>query len=254
MKKNPNRKSLSYKRHQKGRHKYIWALAAFLFVAAIFIAIYFLVINFKITNVKCLGLNFGCPEGLILSLNDFENKPYGQLESDLSAYLSDTKYISSFVLQFKLPSTVEIEVEFKQPLFMIEDAFNKKTYMFSEDNTVVEYDLSGKSIDLPVIRINEDISTWREKTDFEYVRLLILKLNYLRFSSLIEFKDDYYQSRINSIEVKFPGVGDADYMIGSLRIIFSRLNDSNQGITMDEISGIDLRYKNPILQKYIVNE
>lgn len=243
-------------KNRKGKinYKYLGVAIGILATLTLMFGIYFLVSNIKITNIKCLGLNFGCPESLTLNLKNFENRPYRLLQSEISDYLGETKYVSSHVLQFKLPSTIEIEIEFKQPLFIIKDTLNQKTYMFSEDNTIVEYDLSGKSIDLPIIEINEDITTWRQKTDFEYAKLLILKLNYLRFSSLIEFKGDYYQSRINATEVKFPSFGDADYMIGSLRIIFSRLNDSNQGITMDEISGIDLRYKNPILQKYILNE
>jgi len=39
-----------------------------------------------------------------------------------------------------------------------------------------------------------------------------------------------------------------DSLVGGLRLIFSRLNDGSQGIRMEDIKEIDLRFKNPVLR------
>ncbi len=46
----------------------------------------------------------------------------------------------------------------------------------------------------------------------------------------------------------FPLEGDIDTLVGSLRLIFSRLNDEGEGIRMEDIREIDLRFNNAVLR------
>ena len=52
----------------------------------------------------------------------------------------------------------------------------------------------------------------------------------------------------NRILVRFSLEGDIDVLAGSLRLIFSRLNDETTGIRMGDVSEIDLRFKNPVIR------
>jgi len=64
-------------------------------------------------------------------------------------------------------------------------------------------------------------------------------------SSILEEKELKIISQENKL-IRFPIEGDIDVLVGSLRLIFSRLNEVPQGIKI--VREIDLRFANPVLR------
>ena len=79
---------------------------------------------------------------------------------------------------------------------------------------------------------------------------MLEKINFLYSINESIIENDYIKVKIkNYPQTLFSAEGDVDFLVGSIRLIFSRLNDEAEGIRMNEIREIDLRYKNPVLRK-----
>ena len=141
-----------------------------------------------------------------------------------------------------------IELNLKKPKYTIKDSLSSKFYLIDEDETVLEI---TEESNLPTIvksrvdiKLGENINK-KDKFSLEIVEKVAWL--YSVKEGIIE-KEELKLTLKEGVLVRFPLEGDVDSLVGGLRLIFSRLNDGSQGIRMEDIKEIDLRFKNPVLR------
>lgn len=206
----------------------------------------------KIDKIEC-NTQFGrCSDQII---SNFQLSIPNQLTQPAS--LSISKYqiqkklqedlqVSSYLIQYKIPSTIKIDLVLKKPRYTIKNLANVY-YLIDKEGIVLK--ISDKS-DLPNLVNNVDYTVGQKISDKdEFTLKLLEKIRIINNVSIAEIKNGVLEILIeNGILVKFPLVGDIDVLTGSLRLIFSRLNEGTQGIRMEDVHEIDLRFKNPVLR------
>lgn len=200
----------------------------------------------KIDKIEC-NTQFGrCSDQII---SNFQLSIPNQLsfsKYQIQKKLQEDLQVSSYLIQYKIPSTIKIDLNLKKPKYSIKD-LSGKYYLVDREGTVLEISDNSELLNLTnnsSYQVGQKIS---DKDKFALYLLEKIKIVNSLYSS--EIKNDYLEVGIeNGILVKFPLDGDIDVLVGSLRLIFSRLNEGNQGIRMEDISEIDLRFKNPILR------
>jgi hypothetical protein len=194
----------------------------------------------KITKIDCHSQYGPCEQS-------FQVGDYLSVKKHIEEELKQNIKVNSYVVQYKIPSTVKIDLNLKKPKFSVKDK-NSIYYLIDKNGLVLE--ISNK-FDLPWLDVdNETAKTGEYISDKEKFALqLIEKVSLIEPISESKIIDESLLLNLkNGKFVKFPLEGDVDVLVGSLRLIFSRLNEGSQGIRMEDVREIDLRFKNPVLR------
>lgn len=196
----------------------------------------------KITKIEC-STQFGdCKRE-----NQIGN--YNVIKKQLEKELSQDIQVNSYLIQYKIPSTIKVEINIKSSKNAVYSISSAKFYLISEDGIVLSI---ADNSNLPTIKVeNSELEVGKvigEKQKFAIEILNHMSFLYSINEGRIE-KNNLKFVTNDGINVIFPSEGDVNLLIGSARLIFSRLNDETEGIRMNEIREIDLRYKNPVLRK-----
>lgn len=199
----------------------------------------------QINKIECNSQFGSCTKNYQLGDYNYVKK---QIENDLN---NDIK-VSSYLIQYKIPSTIKIDLSLKKTKHAIKNLANIY-YLIDKDGVVLE--ISDKS-DLPILINNVNYNAGQTISDKDKFAIKLLeKTRIINTVSSAEIKNNILEVIIeNGILVKFPVVGDIDVLVGSLRLIFSRLNEQTQGTRMKDtatvldVKEIDLRFKNAILR------
>lgn len=195
----------------------------------------------KINKIEC-SLEFQkCPYIINGNYRDTKKQIEQQFKNDIQ--------INSYLIQYKIPSTIKIDLVLKKPKYAIKDK-NNNLYLIDKDGLVID---SINKSDLPILinsnaiyKVGDIISN---KDKFALVIIEKVAWIYSIHEGTVE-KNELKIILEKGILVRFPLEGDPDVLVGSLRLIFSRLNDRINGIRIEDTREIDLRFKNPILRSY----
>ncbi len=176
----------------------------------------------------------------------------------MASYLSTNYLINDYLIQYKIPNTLKVELNVKKYTNSFNFAGDTQYFLISSDGIVI--DLKNET-DLPNVIIH-DFNLFKNAGQNAYKQgdrvdekiifasELVNNLNYLFSIKEVNLYNDYITAISNEgIVITVPNKADKDLIVGSLRLIFSRLNQGTEGIRMDEVREIDLRYKNPILRR-----
>ena len=199
----------------------------------------------KINKIECIS-QYGDCNG-VLDNNLSVVGSYKDTKENIEQILKHNIKVKSYVMQYKIPSTLEIEIDLKKPKFAIKNK-DSRYYLIDEDKLILE--ISNES-NLPVLvssDFNKNIGD--EVDDIHLFALKIIEKNAWLYSvktGVLE-NNELKITLKEGVIVHFPLEGDIDELIGSLRLIFSRLNDEGEGIRMEDIREIDLRFNNAVLR------
>lgn len=218
-----------------------------LFLILIFILLIPTIIQklIKIKTIECVTQYETCPDEF--GFNLYLGSDYKIAKREIEKLLNNNIQVNNYLLQYKIPSTIKIEINIKKPKYAIKDS-NNNYYLVGSDGLVIN--IKNES-SLPLLirddaqyKISDNISA----TD-RFALDLIEKVAWLYSidSGRVEGKELKIVLNEGKI-VRFPLEGDTDLLVGSLRLIFSRLNEEKEGIRMNDIQEIDLRFKNPVLR------
>ena len=200
----------------------------------------------KVQKITCVSQYGDCPA--FLTFLNYEGKDYKAVKSQINTILEQNILINSFLIQYKIPGTLQIEVNLKKPKFAIKN-LQGSTFLVDTDGLIVEM---TKESDLPTLQKNEssEYKVGDTVTDKDKFSLSLFEgVNHLYSIKLgIQEKNELKVTNSEGIIIRFPLEGDKDVLLGSLRLIFSRLNDSSEGIRMEDVNEIDLRFKNPVIR------
>ena len=201
----------------------------------------------KIDKIECHTQFGSCSKNY--QLGDY-NFVKNQIENDLNQSVE----VSSYLIQYKIPSTVKIDLSLKKAKYAILNSTNiyfdrNKLVYYLVDNEGVVLEVSGSS-DLPILMSDANYVSGQSISNSEKFAIHLLeKVRLINAVRSAELKNSVLQvSMENGINIKLPIEGDIDVLAGSLRLIFSRLNEETEGIKMSDIREIDLRFKNPVIR------
>ena len=199
----------------------------------------------KINKIECFSQYGDC--GGVLDSKLSVVGSYKDTKENIEQILKHNIKVKSYVMQYKIPGTLKIEIDLKKPKFAIKNK-DSKYYLIDEDKLILE--ISSES-NLPCLVSNDFNQNIGDKVgDVEIFALEIIE----KVAWLYSVKTGVIENNELKIILKegvvvhFPLEGDIDTLVGSLRLIFSRLNDEGEGIRMEDIKEIDLRFNNAVLR------
>lgn len=199
-----------------------------------------------IKKIDCQCQLGGCPPELSNSFTYLLGSDYKYTKAQIEKNLENNFTVKDFLVQYKIPSTVNIDLVVKTPKNAIRSG--NYFYLIADDFQVLSV---GENSNLPTLQMKNVQLNPGDYLDNEGKFMLEI-LN--KASFLFEVVEAKKQSDSLTLIVKdtpiiyFPLEGDTDVLIGALRLIYSRLNEENKGIRMENIREIDLRYKNPVIR------
>ena len=238
------------KKRKVNRNKFTLFKFLSIVLILIFILITPIVIQklIKINKIECFSQYDTCPQEIESKLKTFELKDYRLVKKEVNKILSDSFLVDDYSLQYQIPSKILVELNLKKPKYAIFDSLKKVFYLVSEDGIVLE---TSNDTNLPnITRDNINLKVGEKISEKQKFALEIVEKVAWLYSVKVGFieKDELTITLKERVLVRFPLEGEVDSLVGGLRLIFSRLNDESQGIRMEDIREIDLRFKNPILR------
>lgn len=196
-------------------------------------------------KVDCASQYGSCPSDIVTILKQNQNKSLFAAKRNIKKLFSKNLTISEYAFQYRVPNTLLVNLVVKKPSFSVLDLSTSKHIFVDYDGNILEI---GQSSVLPEVRVQNQISTLGSKVGQEILFALRLQKGVY----------DMYQTKQGSIDdnglvvvlpsqikVIFPLQGDVDLLLGSLRLIYSKLENSSE---ISKFSEIDLRFKNPVLR------
>lgn len=233
--------------------KYVKAFFGFILIA-FFISLFFVIPKkLKIKRIVCQSQFGPCNVSVLGLINNVENgeKSLNDVKKELQGIFANSALISDYSLHFQFPNIIEVNLLERKPEYAIKTKGTDSYALIDKEGYVIYFqDLTG----LPVLTtIEPPPNVGKTVSDETFFALEIL---YGMFSS--------YQVREGKIEdeslvielsqgprVIFPLEGEKEILLGSLRLVLSRLNNDGQDSKIENVSGasiIDLRFKNPVIR------
>lgn len=223
-------------------------------ISALFVSPFIVVPRVLKVNVITCQSQFGpCNRNLEVRIKRVEDRKASLYETkrELQKILSNDILVSDFSLQFKLPGRLAINLLERKPKYALKIRGTNSYALVGKEGYVIYFQ---DATNLPVLIVSEPPPNVGEVVSEE--KLFALDLLYDMFS--------LYQVRTGAIEngslvieleqgpkVIFPLEGDREALLGSLRLILSKLNSDEQDSRIENVSGvsiIDLRFKNPVVK------
>jgi cell division septal protein FtsQ len=199
----------------------------------------------KINKIECSSQYGSCEESVMRMMPVLGN--YKDTKKYIEQELSKNIQINAFLIQYKIPSTLKVELDIKKPVSAIKNS-SSQYYLIDNDGVVLSS--STESI-LPTVNRGDALYKMGENiSDSDKFALDILtKVSYLYTINEGESDGKELKLKLNeALVARFPLSGDVDVLVGSLRLIFSRLNENVNGIRMEDTREIDLRFRNVVLR------
>lgn len=226
-------------------------LRFFLYLASLFlIGLSFFVVPrlIKIRNISCTNQYGPCSDAAIGKFKKTLGKNLPEALADISQTLKNDVLVSSYRTQFMLPDRLVINIVVRKPVFALKN-INQGEYALVGKNKVVV--AISPLTNLPTLKIPTNIPNVGEQViEKQFFALEILNdMFYLYQIREAEIQGDSLTVGVPSgVKIIFPLEGDKDALVGSVRIILSKLNESKEDSRIKNIGIIDLRFKNPVLK------
>lgn len=222
------------------------------FFALFFLILVFLFLAFPriitIKKITCSNQYGRCDDSLVVDLETVLGKSLMEAKSTLKSIFLKDMLIKDYSLQYKIPETLQIYILIKKSKFALWSGVEGKAVLVDEKGMVLT---EAESTNLPKVIISEKLlSAGEQVVQSQLFALeLIADLNYyyqVKEGVLVEQRLEV--NLPEGIKVIFPLEGDRQVLLGSLKVVLSRLNQEAKDSKIERIREIDLRFKNPILK------
>ena len=195
-------------------------------------------------KIDC-GSQYGeCPQEVKTDIAEIKAGSLFSTRRALTKYLGRSFLVSEYSLQFKLPDILRADLVIKKPVFALEDPLNQKFNLIDNGGKVLAVtDFST----LPVVTDNDGLKNVGEDLDSNKLFALKIVQGVFQMFQVARGKIEGEALVIDltpELKVIFPLQGDSDLLLGSLRLIVSKIQNESPG----KYTQIDLRYKNPVLR------
>ncbi len=218
-------------------------LILLIFFSLIFIPIVTLPLYLKV-KTECITQYGPCPPEINSQISS-NGQTLAKTKNKIKKVFKNNQLISNFRTQFKLPNILVVNLVIKKPSFAIVGSNTNEVALVDGDGRVLTI---AKTTNLPTIsnptyanKIGENVKS----TDLFALKLMegvyeMYQVNY----GVIE-GDSLVVELPSQIKVLFPLSGDRDLILGSLRLVYSKVTSED---AKGKYTQIDLRFKNPVLR------
>lgn len=196
-------------------------------------------------KIICKSQFGGCPVEIQSLTAKGNNKTLSAAKREIKKNLSGNYLVSDFSFQFKLPDILTVNLIVKKSFAAIVDTATKNAYLIGTDGKILSV---SQGTTLPAV-FTDNINK-KPGDNVESGQLFSLKLISGVFE-MYQVRSGILQNNTLLVElpagtrVIFPLEGDTDILLGSLRLIYSRIQSADYAGKYKEI---DLRFKNPVLR------
>ena len=218
-----------------------------LIVAAIVLSFAALVFSqfFIKVRIDCKSQYGDCPEQISVKLNPFNGKSLFSAKRGIKKALSSDFLISDHSLQYKIPNILRVELLVKKAVVAFRDGKTGSFVLADKEGIVLS---RAQDSALPVITLEEDLPGVGQNISQANLFALNLAVGTYQMYQIREsvVQDGSLLVELpGQIRVIFPLEGDSEILLGSLRLIYSKLREDGN---LAGYSQIDLRYGNPVLR------
>ncbi|KKS94978.1 MAG: hypothetical protein UV71_C0015G0008 [Microgenomates group bacterium GW2011_GWC1_43_13] len=218
-----------------------------LITAAIVLPIAALVFSqfFIKVRIDCKSQYGDCPEQISGKLNVFNGKSLFSAKRGVKKALSSELLISDYSLQYKIPNILRVELLVKKASVAFKDGKTGNFILVDKEGVVLS---KAQDSALPVITLEEELPDTGQSISQVNLFALDLAVGTYQMYQIreSEVRDGSLLVELpGQIRVIFPLEGDSEILLGSLRLIYSKLREDGN---LAGYSQIDLRYRNPVLR------
>lgn len=196
-------------------------------------------------KIDCRSQYVECPQQVLEKLNFFNGKSLVFAKNGIRKILKSEFLISDYSIQFKIPNILRVELLAKKAVVAFKDSKSDFFILVDKDGKVLS--MAQNSV-LPVIILEGDLPNVGENIGSANLFALNLASGVYQ---MYQVRESYIQDGSllvelpGQIRVIFPLDGDSEILLGSLRLIYSKVMEDGN---LAGYSQIDLRYKNPVLR------
>ena len=196
-------------------------------------------------QIDCKSQYGACPQQILDKLNSFNGKSLFSAKGGIKKILKSDFSISGYSLQFKIPNILHAELLIKKAIIAFKDNKSDSLALVDADGKVLS--VVTDSV-LPVITVAESLQ--KEGQNIGTANLFALGLaqgvsQMYQINNFMIADGRLLVELPGQIRVIFPLDGDRDILLGSLRLIYSKIQEDGN---LAGYSQIDLRFKNPVLR------
>lgn len=228
--------------------KYLKPLFLVVVLAALVSTLFLPARLIRINKLDCHSQYGECNSLILDKIRPLMGKPLGETKDKIAKILKNERQISSFSLQFRLPDVLRVDIIVRKPSFALKSSAQNLYGLIDKEGIVLG---TAQSTNLPTLLISDPLSPPGKALGKE--ELFGLEIT----------QDLFYLYQVDSGQIIdgtlvfelpegpkaiFPLEGDREVLVGSLRLILSGLNSQKQGLRIESVKEIDLRFKNPVLR------
>lgn len=187
-------------------------------------------------KTECKSQYGDCPKELESGIRNLESKNLYQTRKNIQKFAKNNNSISNYSTQFRLPNTLVVNLLIKKPIFAIKDNLTERLFLLDKDgNTLSE----EKTTLLPTV-IQDG-----QKPNLNALKLMLgVYLMYQITTGDLQ-NNSLTVELTPQLKVIFPVEGETEVLLGSLRLIYEKIQSDPKSTIYKEI---DLRFKNPVLR------
>lgn len=202
----------------------------------------------KVKKVECHSQYGLCSNELLIKVNSVLGDSIDGAKKKAAEVFKNTQLIENYSFRFKLPSTLRIDLILKKPKYALYSKETKEIVVVDGKGVVLE---KATDTNLPHVTISDNLPNVGEVVDSKKIFALeiIHSIYYLYQVKSGEIINDSLEVIIpGSAKIIFPLGGERDILLGSIKLILSRLNQDENSLKIGKVKEIDLRYKNPVIR------
>lgn len=210
----------------------------------IFVAVFLLIPFVLKVKLECRTQYDVCPPEITNKINSNNNKSLASAKGGIKKSLKNDPLISEFSTQFKLPNILIVNVLIKKPSFVLKNDANQAVAV-GQDGRVLG---PVNNAILPTVMVFGNLKKVGEEVEVDHLFALnlIQGVNEMYQVSVGKVEDNSLVVEVPSgIKVIFPMDGDVQVLLGSLRLVYGKIESGEERGKYREI---DLRFKNPVLR------
>jgi hypothetical protein len=207
-----------------------------LIVSSVLVVLIVILLPFLIkVQIRCVSQNGVCPDEVNAKLETLNSKSLFVVQKGIEKDFKTSPMVLEFSTQFKLPNILLVNVIATKALFAIKDRTTGKIYLVSKDGYILT---ETQKTDLPMVEqdgITPNLFALN-------IVLGVYQMYQVGYGSIVN--DTLVVDMKDGFKVIFPLEGDKQVLLGSLRLIYSKIQTSNP----NNYKQVDLRFKNPVLR------
>jgi len=227
------------------KKKLIW-------IGVVLVCIFAAILPFLIkVKIDCKSQYGACPDEINAKLSgeagsgSARQMSLFQAKRNASKILKNDFLVSDFSIQFKIPNILQTQIIVKNPEVAFKNTGNGSMILVDKDGKALS---NASDSALPVVTVDDNLPGIGKDISNEDLFALNLTNGVYQMYPIgqSQVQDGSLLVELpGQIRVIFPLGGDAQVLLGSLRLIYSKIqSDGNP----NGYSQIDLRFKNPVLR------